>query len=96
MRDPLWTALRDVFHDADQGVCFHEPASGYKDCERLADDAIELGYDQGRLVAVREPGTYRTPDGGIEVIVGIAESASWVEDTFPDEVAYLRGHDAQA
>ena len=38
----------------------------------------------------RAPGTYRTLDAGIEVIVDIPESASWVEDQFPDEVAYVR------
>ena len=38
----------------------------------------------------RTPGTYRTAEGGIEVIVDVPESASYVEDMWPDEVAYLR------
>jgi hypothetical protein len=38
----------------------------------------------------RNPGTYRTEGGGIEVVVDVPESASWVEDQFPDEVAFLR------
>lgn len=37
----------------------------------------------------RQPGTYRMADGSIEVVVETAESASYVEDMWPDEVAYL-------
>lgn len=36
----------------------------------------------GRL----EPGTYPRPDGGVDIVVDLAESVSYVRDMFPDEV----------
>jgi len=36
------------------------------------------------------PGTYRTEDGGLEVVVDVPESASYVKDEFPDEVALIQ------
>jgi hypothetical protein len=38
----------------------------------------------------RKPGTYRVGGGGIEVIVDLPESLSYLQDEFPDEVAEIR------
>ena len=37
----------------------------------------------------RIPGSYRLPDGSTEIVVDVPESASFIEDEFPDEVAAI-------
>ena len=72
------------------------------DRDRLIEDIYDWGVVSGtealadRLIArgwtrPREPGVYPTATG-IDVVVDVAESASWVEDEFPDEVAYIVAH----
>jgi hypothetical protein len=58
----------------------------------MSDSQIHSDSEPPAPALSREPGTYRTADGGIEVIVDVEESASWVEDQFPDEVEYIVAH----
>jgi hypothetical protein len=61
------------------------PAAAARD-KRITDEATKTEAARWR----RMPGSYRTPEGGLEVIVDVPESASFLQDEFPDEVAKLQ------
>ena len=71
-------------HDANEP--YPQPPDIDEGIAAIEAEAVAAEVDHWR----RLPGTYRTEDGGLEVVVDVPESASYVKDEFPDEVALIQ------